>query len=96
MNELLVLLLGAGGAGGIAGLVNVYLSIRAGKTSREETLIGRLNAETTRAAERADQAEKETDAMRMQRDRARELLAIYRMKLIGYGEQLPPLEDLYR
>jgi hypothetical protein len=95
VNEILALLLGAGGAGGLAGLVNVYLSFRDKSGAREETLIQRLNSESKKQQERADEAEKDSDLLRQQRDRARELVVQYRGRLIALGEQLPPIDDLY-
>lgn len=95
MNEVLALLLGAGGAGGLAGLVNAYISFRDKNSTREETLIQRLNTESKKQQERADEAERESDLLRQQRDKARELVAFYRGKLISLGEEVPPLDDLY-
>jgi hypothetical protein len=95
MNETLALLLGVGGAGGLAGIFNIYLSWRNNKASREETLIQRLNSETKRQQDRADEAETDADKLRHQRDRAREMAAQYRSRLIALGENPPPADDLY-
>jgi hypothetical protein len=96
MNELLAVLLGAGGAGGLAGLINVLISYRDKSVNREETLIQRLNQDSKQQGERADRAEVEAEKMRRQRDRARELAARYRAMLIANGvDQLPAADDLY-
>ena len=96
MNEILAIVLGAGGAGGIAGLINAWVSYRDKTVAREETLIARLNADSKQQGERADRAEAEADKMRRQRDEGRELVARYRSMLIARGVELPPLgPDFY-
>lgn len=62
--EVIALLLGAGGAGGVAGLVNVLMAWRKGRLESEEHLIARLNADSRQQGERADRAEQELEVWR--------------------------------
>lgn len=102
LNTMVVLLFGAGGAGAIAGVVNVIKTLRSGKIENEETLIRRLDAdnkaqqERARAAEmRAEEAETEAEEYRKQRNAAREELALLRYHVMEkYGERPPSIGDL--
>jgi dsDNA-specific endonuclease/ATPase MutS2 len=97
INTLVVLLFGAGGAGAIAGVVNVIKTLRSGKIENEETLIRRLDADNRKqqelreaAEKRADEAEKEAEVYRKQRNKAREHVAQLRWHIIEtYGKQPP-------
>lgn len=102
LNTLVVLLFGAGGAGAIAGVVNVIKTLRSGKIETEETLIRRLDAdnkaqqERARAAEsRAEEAEAEAEGYRKERNAAREELALLRFHVMEkYGERPPTIGEM--
>lgn len=97
INTLVVMLFGAGGAGAIAGVVNVVKTIRGGKIENEETLIRRLDTDNKTQRERAEAAEKkaeeaevEAEGYRKQRNKYREELARLRWHVIQkYGEEPP-------
>lgn len=101
LNLLVTFLFGAGGAGAVAGVMNVIKTLRSGKIENEETLIRRLDAankaqgERSEAAEkRADEAEKEAEAYRRQRNNAREQLARIRYYVLKtYGDELNQFEE---
>lgn len=98
LNQILTLLLGAGGAGGIAGLFNMIRAARRGKLEDEETLIKRLNDDNKNQKERADQAEAEASKMRRQRNVAWDQAARYRRRLIAMGvdeESLGKMVDFH-
>jgi hypothetical protein len=106
-NNLIGILLGAGGTGFLAGLWNIVSQAKKGKLASEETLIARLNGDSRQQGERADRAEAalseargrfeaETSTLRQQRDRARDRAAQLRTMLIESGAQnVPTLDDLY-
>lgn len=102
LNTLVVLLFGAGGAGAIAGVVNVIKTLRSGKMENEETLIRRLDADNkaqqlrTREAEhRAEEAETEAEGYRKERNAAREELALLRYHWMEkYGEKPPTIGEM--
>lgn len=94
---LITALFGAGGAGMIAGLLNIVRSRQTGKIEREETLIARLDKSNKEhkdradAAEiRADEAERETRQERIRANKALDKAALFRRMLIERGH----LEDV--
>lgn len=97
INTLVVLLFGAGGAGAIAGVVNVIKTVRSGKIENEETLIRRLDADNKKQQEqreaaerRAEEAEAEAEGYRKQRNKAEEALARLRWHYITKTGEQPP------
>lgn len=101
INVLVTLLFGAGAGGAVAGIVNVIKTLRSGKIESEETLIRRLDADNKKqqelrvdAEKRADEAEKEAEGYRKQRNQAQEQLARLRWHYIQQtGEQPPKFGD---
>lgn len=93
--EILALLLGAGGAGFFAGLVNVYLAVRKGRIENEETLLRRLDEDSRRQGKRADEAIALADLRTRQRNRVWEQAAMFRRQLLAAGIDAPPLEDFH-
>jgi hypothetical protein len=96
LNLLVTFLFGAGGAGAVTGILNVIKTMRSGKIENEETLIRRLDTDNQKQAiraeaaeKRADQAEKEAEEYRIQRNAAREELARLRWFLIE-NNLVPP------
>jgi hypothetical protein len=101
MNEVMLLLFGAGGTGALAGLYQIINSLRTGKLQKEETLIERLDKNNRRQSERADAAETRADEVqaeaaryRVQRRRAQDQAARFRRMLISMGAESEKLEDL--
>lgn len=97
LNTLVSLLFIAGGGGAVAGVLNVVKTLRGGKIESEETLIKRLdndNKNQQRRAEEAeagrDQAEKEAEGYRKERNAAQEALAKLRWVYIEKTGQEPP------
>jgi len=95
-NSLVTLLFIAGGGGAAAGILNFVKTIRGGKIEKEETLIKRIDEDNQRqkslreAAElRAEEAEKEAEAYRRQRNQAQEQLAKLQWFAIRQGLELP-------
>jgi uncharacterized protein (DUF3084 family) len=101
LNVLVTILFGAGGAGAVAGVLNVVKTMRSGKIEKEENLIRRLDAankaqgERTEVAEkRADAAEQEAEEYRKQRNAAQERLAkIHWYVMRQYGDDLKQFEE---
>lgn len=93
--EVLALLLGAGGAGGLAGLVNVFMAMRRGKLENEETLIRRLNDDSRQQGERADAAQRLADLRTRQRNEVWEQAAMFRRQLLAAGIEAAPLRDFH-
>lgn len=101
INALISLLFIAGGGGAVAGILNVIKTVRSGKIQNEETLIRRLDIDNKKqqqlreAAEaRADEAEKEAEEYRKQRNGAREQLARIRYYvMMTYGDELNQFEE---
>lgn len=92
--ELLAVLLGAGGAGGLAGLINVYLAARKGKLESDESLIRRLDDDSRRQGQRADEAQRIADLRTRQRNAAWEQAASFRRLLLASGaDHVPPLVE---
>lgn len=96
LNVLFTLLFGAGGAGAVAGILNVIKLMKQGKIESEETLIKRLDVDNKKqqeraeaAEKRADEAETEAEGYRKQRNAAREEVARLRWFLIGNGLEPP-------
>ena len=96
--SLLLLLLGGGGAGAVGALWRLVIATRKGKIESEGTLLERLNASEKKQIERADAAEKDSDVLRRQRDRARDLCSRYWSRLVMHGltEGLPTVDELYQ
>lgn len=99
LNVLVTFLFGAGGAGAIAGVINVFKTLKSGKIENEETLIRRLDADNKaqqrraqEAEKRAEDAEKEAEAYRLQRNKAQEDLARIRWYMISKGIDPPTLQ----
>lgn len=97
INLLVTLLFGAGGAGAVAGFINVIKTIRGGKIESEETLIRRMDSDNKKqqelrveAEKRADEAEKEAEGYRKQRNQAQEELARLRWHYIQRTGEQPP------
>lgn len=101
LNVLVTFLFGAGGAGAVAGILNVIKTLRSGKIENEETLLKRLDAanksqgeRTNLAEKRADEAEREAEEYRRQRNSAREQLARIRYYVLKtYGDELGQFEE---
>lgn len=70
ISDVIVALMGAGGASGALALVNAVNKLRAGKLESEDRLINRLNEDNKKQNERADHAERQADNLRTQRNRA--------------------------
>lgn len=102
INTLIGLLFIAGGGGALAGIMNFIKTMRSGKVEKEETLIRRLDDDNKKqkaareAAEaRADEAEKEAEEYRRQRNNAREQLARIRYYAIQkYGDELKQFGEI--
>ena len=92
LSDLLPILLGAGGAGGIAGLISAISNWRDKIHVREETLIVRLNAGNKAQADRADRAEADCEKLRKQRDRARDLASRYHSRMLVAGMEVDESE----
>lgn len=94
----LLLLLGGGGAGAIGAVWRLVIATRKGKIESEGTLLERLNQSEKKQIDRADQAERESDVMRRQRDRARDFCSRYWSRLVMHdlSEGLPPIDELYQ
>ena len=97
LNLLVTLIFGAGGAGAIAGVLNVIKTLRSGKIENEETLIKRLDADNQKqqslreeADARAEKASKEAEDYRKQRNAAQEELARLRWHYINKTGEQPP------
>lgn len=97
LNLLVTFLFGAGGAGAVAGVMNVIKTLRSGKIENEETLIRRLDVDNRNQQKRAeeaekakDEAEKEAEGYRKQRNQAQEELAILRWHYIQETGKQPP------
>lgn len=96
VDQIFTLLLGAGGAGGLAGLYNVWRTLKKGKLEDEETLIKRLDKDNKDKDSSIDGLEKSLSRMRGQRNRVWDQAARYRRALIAHGvddSQLEPLVD---
>jgi dsDNA-specific endonuclease/ATPase MutS2 len=99
-NTLVSLLFIAGGGGVVASIMSVVKTLRSGKIENEETLIKRLDADNKKqqklresAESRADQADKEAEEYRKQRNHAREQLARVRWYVMQkYGDDLNQFE----
>lgn len=92
MNEILPLLLSAGGAAFITAVFVGIKTIREGKSASEESVIKRLNDDAMQAhsdadvqRDRAIRSDQEREAMRLQRDAALDQVALYRRELIRNG-----------
>lgn len=94
INPLLAILLGAGGTGGLVGLVNVWRTIKSGKIADEETIINRQLKEISRAEIRVNECERSEERMRRQRNSALDQAAHFRRMLIEVGvPNIPALLD---
>jgi hypothetical protein len=106
-DSLLPLLLGVGGTGAIAGILNVVVTNRNGKNANTESLIARLSNDAKTQGDRADKAEMELSTYRRQAqaelshtqlrlEKARDRAVTFRRQLVALGvEGLPELNDLY-
>lgn len=96
--SLLLLLLGGGGAGAVGALWRLVIATRKGKVETEGTLLERLNQSEKKQIERADLAERESDQMRRQRDRARDFCSRYWARLVMHDltEGLPNVDEMYQ
>lgn len=100
LNTLVSLLFIAGGGGAVAGILNVVKTLRGGKIEKEETLITRLDVDNKKQQQlrevsdkRADDAEREAEEYRKQRNAAREELAHVRWWVMEtYGVKPPDFE----
>lgn len=93
--EVIALLLGVGGTGGLAGLVQVYLTARRGKLENEETLIRRLNEDSRQQGQRADRAEQSADRWRTRANQALDIAWQWRRIALSHGaavDEGPPVE----
>lgn len=96
VDQVLTLLLGAGGAGGLAGIYNVWRTSKKGKLEDEETLIKRLDKDNKDKDSSIDRLEKDQSKLRAQRNKVWDQAARYRRALIAHGvddSQLEPLVD---
>lgn len=97
LNVLVTLIFGAGAGGVVAGVINVVKTLRSGKIENEETLIRRLDIDNKKQQQRAedaeahaDQAVKEAEEYRKQRNDALEELSLLRFYVMEtYGDQPP-------
>ena len=92
MNNLIALILSAGGAAFLTALVTGLRSISTTRMESEEALIKRLSSDAesarddaTRQRTRAETAEEAAAVARSERDKALEYLTKYRRKLIEMG-----------
>lgn len=92
INDVILTLIGAGGAGGLVGLANFIGKIRTGKMESEDRLINRLNEDNKRQNDRADAAEARADLLLAQRNKAwvqaTQYYALLRSSSIEPGEKL--------
>lgn len=79
------LIFGSAGIGSVGGWIKYRDWARKNKLAQEDTSITRLEKENKRALERADKAEQDEEAMRIQRDAARDLASTYKGMLIQAG-----------
>lgn len=100
LNVLVTFLLGAGGTGALAGIINVVKTIRGGKIENEENLIKRLDTDNRKqqelreaAEERAEEAEKEAEEYRKKRNEALERTARLRLFIINNNLEPPTFGD---
>jgi multidrug efflux pump subunit AcrA (membrane-fusion protein) len=92
-DTLITALFGAGGAGMVAGLLNIIRSRQTGKIEREETLISRLDKSNQEHKERADAAElkadiadEEASKQRRRAERALDIAYHLRRRLAQYED----------
>jgi len=100
LNLIFTILFGAGSGGAIIGIQNVIKAMRSGKVQSEETLLSRIDADNKKqqemrlaAEKRADDAEKEAEGYRKQRNGAREEVARLRWFMIQQGLTPPESGD---
>lgn len=92
INDVIIALVGAGGAGGLVGVANFIGRLRTGKMESEDRLINRLNEDNKRQNERADLAEQRADLLLSQRNKAwvqaTQYYALLRSNNVDPGEKL--------
>lgn len=92
LSTVIVALFGAGAGGAVSGLISLIRTFRQGKVDNEETLIRRLDEDNKRQAiraqaaeDRADEAEKEAEGYRRERNKALDEVARLKRVLIQHG-----------
>lgn len=97
LSTVIVALFGAGAGGAVSGLISLVRTWRQGKVDNEETLIRRLDEDNKRQATRAqaaearaDEAEKEAQGYRKERDKAWDEVARLKRVLIVNGIKEDP------
>jgi hypothetical protein len=95
LSTVLNTLLGAGGAGALAGLWQILQSLRRSKIEKEDTLIQRLDANSKSERQAREEAEAEAAKYRRQRIKAQDQAAKFRRMLITHTDlqNLPQLEE---
>jgi hypothetical protein len=79
------LLFGAGGIGSVGGWIKYRDWKRKDQLAKEDTSISRLEKENIAARKRADQAEEDEEAAKVDRDKWREQANLYKGMLIQAG-----------